>query len=176
MCVRECSAQATRAQSRPTSLCRRDCHHHAAVTRRSSRIACGRSPSSLHPCLLVMLHGDSDTTRRQGASCASHRHLHRRRLECARLPFLVAVLMLQSCSEQLLACLPQRLRLDEGHFRLVAPMRLQPIQPKFQIVDARRIVGLVQHLDQVRARVARAGSHQEYVTQPVLPGSVYRPA
>ena len=104
MCVRECSAQATRAQSRPTSLCRRDCHHHAAVTRRSRAVhraspVDGR-PSSLHPCLLVMLHGDSDTTRRQGASCASHRHLHRRRLECARLPFLVAVSMLQSCSEQ----------------------------------------------------------------------------
>ena len=53
-----------------------------------------------------------------------------------------------------LICFPQRLRLDEGHFRLVAPMRLQPIQPKFQIVDARRIGLACQRLDK-SARLAK---------------------
>ena len=38
-----------------------------------------------------------------------------------------------------LVCLSQRFRLDESHFRLAAPIRLQPIQPKFQVGDARRI-------------------------------------
>ena len=38
-----------------------------------------------------------------------------------------------------LVCLSQRFRLNESHFRLAAPIRLQPIQPKFQVGDARRI-------------------------------------
>jgi hypothetical protein len=73
-----------------------------------------------------------------------------------------------------LICFPQRLRLDEGHFRLVAPMRLEPIQPKFQISDARRIGLARQRLDKVGPR-RQAGSHEKFVKQPVLPGSIYRP-
>ena len=59
-------------------------------------------------------------------------------------------------------CLPQCLRFDEGHFRLVAPVRLQPIQPKFQIGEARRIGLARQRLDKVGPR-RQAGSHEKSI-------------
>src|SRR5438552_8445112 len=64
MYVRKFSAHPTSGPIETDITVPRDWHHHAAVTRRSradhrATPVDGR-PSSLHTCLLVMLHGDSD--------------------------------------------------------------------------------------------------------------------